>query len=735
MKRQTSKPLRLLLPFLCLAWTTQNCLAARSVARTWNEENLAAIRIDRPNPPVHARNLFHVAVAMYDAWAAYDDQAVGYLHHERVTAADLLAQRRQDAETAAAFLRPLAASNLPGLRNAAIALRRYMASTRYLTISAADIEASRREAISHAAYRVLRSRYLNSFSAFATSQRLDKRLRSLGYSAANIGTSGNSAAAVGNRIAASILAWGLADGSNQAGSYRDPDYFNPQPELIVLEGGIAQAGIPAGTDPNRWQPLAFDNPETQNQFPGELLQSFVGVTWLNTLPFALTRATPGVPWLDPGHGFSRLGSPTDQEYKQGALDLLWASSRLNSQEIIDISPGPGGYGNNPLGEDTGSGYELNPVTGKPYHANRVELGNFARVLAEFWADGPDSETPPGHWHKIANQVSDSRHLERRIGGIGEKVDRLEWDVKLYFAVAAATHDAACAAWSLKRYYESPRPITMIRYMASLGQSSDPDLPSYHPDGLPLEPGVAELVTAETAAPGGRHHGVGNPGEIVVYSWPGEPPERDKQTNHVRWIRALEWIPYQRKTFISPAFPGYISGHSTFSRAAAEILAAYTGSPWFPRGMGTFIARKNKFLVFERGPSQTVVLQWASYFDAADQAGLSRRFGGIHVSEDDYHGRVVGSQTGQQVWALVSRYWDGSILNDSVTPTVTPEGDDVRVTWTGRRGLYYAVQWSADGDVWSTVSPASQATETQLERVITPAPDAGIYRVVSGAAPF
>ena len=52
---------------------------ADSVARTWNEENLAAVRLSFPDPPVHARNLFHVSVAMYDAWAAYDPEATGYI--------------------------------------------------------------------------------------------------------------------------------------------------------------------------------------------------------------------------------------------------------------------------------------------------------------------------------------------------------------------------------------------------------------------------------------------------------------------------------------------------------------------------------------------------------------------------------------------------------------------------------------------------------------------------------
>ena len=74
-------------------------------------------------------------------------------------------------------------------------------------------------------------------------------------------------------------------------------------------------------------------------------------------------------------------------------------------------------------------------------------------LAEFWADGPKSETPPGHWNVIANQVADSPGFELRIGGQGPVVDRLEWDVKTYFALNGAVHDAAVAAWGAKGYYD------------------------------------------------------------------------------------------------------------------------------------------------------------------------------------------------------------------------------------------------------------------------------------------
>src|SRR5579883_1878104 len=75
--------------------------ASSSIARVWDEQILAAIRIDLPSPPVHARNLFHMSVAMYDAWAAYDPVAVGYLYHEKHTATDVFAARSQAISYAA----------------------------------------------------------------------------------------------------------------------------------------------------------------------------------------------------------------------------------------------------------------------------------------------------------------------------------------------------------------------------------------------------------------------------------------------------------------------------------------------------------------------------------------------------------------------------------------------------------------------------------------------------------
>src|SRR5262249_21360441 len=150
-----------------------------------------------------------------------------------------------------------------------------------------------------------------------------------------------------------------------------------------------------------------------------------------------------------------------------------------------------------------------------------------------------------------------------------------------------------ACWDAKRKYDYVRPITAIRHMGSLGQSSQPLGPSYTPSGLPLEPGLIEVVTAESAAPGARHEEFADHvGEVVIRAWPGQPPDPAAQTGGVRWVRAGLWVPYQKNTFVTPAFAAYTSGHSTFSRAAAEVLTRFTGSPWFPGGLGEFVAPKD-----------------------------------------------------------------------------------------------------------------------------------------------
>ena len=139
---------------------------------------------------------------------------------------------------------------------------------------------------------------------------------------------------------------------------------------------------------------------------------------------------------------------------------------------------------------------------------------------------------------------------------------------------------------------------------------------------------------------------------------GNPEDPETQTSGVGWILATQWVPYQRSTFVTPAFPGYVSGHSTFSRAAAEVMTELTGSQYFPGGLAEWTIEAGE-LIHEEGPTEDLTLQAASYYDAADQAGLSRIYGGIHPGVDDVNGRRTGSICGLDAWVLAVTYFDGS----------------------------------------------------------------------------
>jgi hypothetical protein len=535
-----------------------------SVARRWDEALLDAIRRALPAPTVHARNLFHTSAAMWDAWAAYDAVAAGYFVSEKHTAS--------------------------------------------------DVSAARSEAISYAAYRVLTARYIRSVGADKSLSEFDDLMDALCYPLSVTTTAGDSPAAVGNRIAAVVIAYGLDDGSNQADGYTDPDYTPVNPPLVVAQPGTRM------TDPNRWQPLQLEHMISQNGVAVvNGVQQFVGSHWGGVKGFALPPGGAARLPLDPGQP-PRLGDPaTQQAFKDQAIEVIRDSAALDPGDGVTLDISPGSLGHNTLGTNDGHGYAVNPSTNRPYQADVVKRGDFGRALAEFWADGPNSETPPGHWNVIANTVSDALSPNLRVGGQGSVVDRLEWDVKIYLALNGGVHDAAIAAWGAKGYYDSARPISMIRYLGGLHQ-------------LPL---VAGLVEEDQ-------------GYEVIRTWhPGG----------VGWIHAVDWLPYQAPTFVTPSFAGYFSGHSTFSRAAAEVLASFTGSEYFPNGLGQWTVPAGS-LKFEAGPSQDVDLQWATYFDAADQAGLSRLYGGIHIAADDFIGRRVGAQCGLEAWALARQYFLG-----------------------------------------------------------------------------
>jgi hypothetical protein len=494
-----------------------------------------------------------------------------------------------------------------------------------------DVEAARAQAISFAAYRVIRSRFLVTDSTNAnypgwinfTGPAIDSLLNSQ-YGAgstttaqAAINPTSTAPAEVGKRIGQAILTWGATDGFATLPN-GTPGYANGTPgasypqaytatinpnlnRVMSVEGSNIYvfnaplgSGVPYGTDPNLWQPLDLATSIDQSGLIQASKQTFVGVQSLATTPFSLTRTDRLKPWFDPFGGPSKVSTDTfistsDASYKAQALAVIRDGSVLNSTATKDISPGA--IGNNPLGADTGLGYAINPVTNAPYVSNVVKIGDFTRCLAEFWADGPSSETPPGHWHVLANEMSDDPLVVKKIKGTGPIVNDLEWDVKMYFSIAGSVHDAACAAWSLKRYYSGTRPITLLRWLCTNGQSTNAALPGYNPLGIPTETDVCEEITNATAALGGKHQrvysveqgtdvdGIDYLGKIAVRCWPGENAGNPGAAtglpatiaSPVRWILGTDWLPFQP----SPALP---QKSSPASQVARTFPGPFTTTP-------------------------------------------------------------------------------------------------------------------------------------------------------------
>ena len=605
-----------------------------SVARQWNEITLESIRNDFARPVVHARNLFHLAAAMWDAWSCFEPESQPWLFDEN-------------------------------------------------GISTRDLEEARRTAISYAAYRILNHRFAESPGFEELGPEYDALMLELGLDPAYVETNGNDPAAIGNRIAEAYIVFGEYDNANEQDDYAN-QWYRPVNLPIFPEepGNLLQR-------PNRWQPIGFEEfiDQSGNVIEGGV-PPFLGPEWGSVTPFSLrpdqrtTNQRDGHDWylyLDPGSP-PLIGTDREVEYLEGFEQVLVWSSHLDAEDAVQIDASPNAIGNADLptdpadfdgfydyfaGGDTSQGYGSNPVTGEPYPVQLVPRGDYTRVLAEFWADGPDSETPPGHWFTILNDVMDHPEFVRRIGGAGPVLGELEYDVKAYLAMGGCMHDAAIAAWGVKGWYDYVRPVSVVRWMAENGQRTDPKLPNYHPRGLRLISGLVEVVTEETIAPGERHEhlaGVGNAnvGKIAAFCWRGpefiNDPEID--TAGCGWTLAEMWWPYQRPTFVTPNFAGYVSGHSTFSRAAAELMTRMTGSEYFPGGLGEYLARRGQFLVFENGPSVDVRLQWVSYRDASDQCSLSRIWGGIHPPADDLPGRLMGLVIGPQAWDRAVELYEG-----------------------------------------------------------------------------
>lgn len=617
---------------------------AVSVAHRWNEVVLASIRRDRVRPPVQARNLFHFAAAGYDAWAIYAQEGSQPLPETWLL-----------GKTRSGFGCPIPRRPAP-----------------------TDAQPAREEALSYALYRLIKHRYQQSPGYAHTLALAEQLMRDLGYdpNLETVDLGQYTPAALGNYIAQCYINYGLQDGSNELGSHANRYYQPVNPPIAPF-----LPGNPTVADVDRWQPITLDVFVDQ---AGNVISngaaSFIGAEWGNTLPFALRDrdlhryerdGNPYPVYLDPGQPPSLKTNPANYQWTFG-LVAKW-SAHLDPADgvMIDISPASLGnaaalprlfddhrfFYDDRSGGASERGHRLNPKTGAPYSPQLVPRGDYTRVLAEFWADGPNSETPPGHWFSIFNRISSDLRLAKRFRGQGATLGSLEWDVKGYFALGGAMHDAAIAAWGVKGWYDYVRPLSAIRTMAALGQSTDPARSNYHPQGIALDPGFIEIVEFGDLLSGNHNQHVG---KIKLRAWRGPSAIKDPATDTagVGWILAENWMPYQRPSFVSPPFGGYVSGHSTFSRAAAEVLTAFTGDEFFPGGLGEFPVKRNEYLVFEEGPSVDLTLQWATYRDAADQCSLSRIWGGIHPPMDDMPGRLMGEVIGVRAVDVAEKFFIG-----------------------------------------------------------------------------
>ena len=447
-----------------------------SAVYQWDSVALIAVRNTHPGPPIVARMLAVAHTAMYDAWGAYDRNAVG-------------------TRLGASLRRPLAEATAE----------------------------NKQRAVSFAAYRALNDLFPSEQGTF------DALMLKLGYDASNLSTDISTPEGIGNVASAAVIAFRHHDGSNQLGdlapgAYSDYTGYQPVNTPTTVN------------DPNRWQPLNVPNGQG-----GVTSQKFIAPQWGNVTPFALTSGAQfrpaSVPNLYPTAGYT-----------------------TQAQELIDFS---------------------------------ANLTDQQKAIIEYWADGPGTELPPGHWALIAQFVARRDHH-----GVDD-------DAKMFFALTNAELDASIAVWDCKRTFDYVRPITAIRFLMA-GQQ--------------------------------------------IRAWGG--PLQGTQT-----IPGEQWRPYQLGAQPTPAFPEFSSGHSAFSAAGAEVLKSFTGTDAF----GNSVTINAGSSAVEPGaiPASDVTLSWPTFSAAADQAGMSRRYGGIHFREGDLQSRAMGRLVGAQAWVKAQGYFTGT----------------------------------------------------------------------------
>ncbi len=469
----------------------------KSAAYEWLDVALEATAREHervaPRPTIGSRMLFIITNSMYDAWAAYDEKAVG-------------------TQLGGTLRRP------PSERT----------------------EANKRVAIGYATYRAMLDLFPEDKSW------LDDQMRLHGLDPNDAATDISKPQGIGNVAAAAVIKYRHTDGANQLGDeegsngkpYSDYTFYRPiNPWNKII-------------DPDCWQPIEFTLADDKRVTPG-----FLTPQWYRVKSFGLERSDMFRPPPPP-----KIGS---EELKKEVDEVLMYNANLTLEQ---------------------------------------------KAIVEFMRDGPRSTGQSGHWMRLAQAVSlrDKNNTDK--------------DVKMYFAVGAATFDAFIAAWEAKRFYDTSRPWTLIRYYYK-GQK--------------------------------------------IRGWSGVG-------KGVSTIPAEEWHPYSPLSFITPPFPGYVSGHSTVSAAGAKILELFTGSDNFGA-----TAERHPGELTEAGIScelkqsvdgklgakiegdGVVILKMPTFSAAAEMAGISRVMGGYHIQADNIAGLELGRKVSTHIFPKLESYFDGT----------------------------------------------------------------------------
>lgn len=511
-------------------------------------------------------------------------------------------------------------------------------------------EANRHMAVSFAARRVLAHEWPTEV------ERFDDFLASLGYSPSD-SMDATTPDGLGNRVAQAVLDARADDGSNYAANYADtvtahfPMVYLPHNSADPNDSNAA--GQPH-FNPSRWQPLRVPtgaltdgngNPVIDHEDPATYSdQKFLTPHWGDVRSFAAGDPHGYLPPRPPQHG-------SDAPYVDALGQSMSNHEAWNRQfdQVLEFS---------------------------------ANLTDEHKVIAEFWADGPRSETPPGHWNQLAQGVS-----VRDDHDIGT-------DARMFFALNAAVFDAGIVTWYTKRVYDFIRPAAAIRHKYA-GQT--------------------------------------------IMAWGG--PDQGTQE-----IAGEDWLPYQALTFVTPPFAEFTSGHSGFSAASAAILTELTGSETFYDGvtrigkdlngdgeedlLGQHIAMPGSNM-FEGSPVDEVVLRWETFKEAADEAGISRLYGGIHVQDGDLHGRIIGERVAEAVLARSKALFAGRRPVESglsgtwFNPGRDGEGFTIDVLEDGRVVVAWLTYDSAGLQTWLTgVGEVGDTGEVEVELQITQGPSFG-----------